>query len=136
MPTGWYLDNFWLCRMGVRTVSWCNARQMLPVQDAQAALSWREPTGIHGSISHYIQYIPVYTSTYWYVLGHTSMYCHQYLLLHISTYWYVLVCTSTWCTLVHTSMYWYIPLCTCTYFNKYVLVHTSTYLYVLVCTSA
>jgi hypothetical protein len=30
----------------------------------QAALSWREPTGIHGSISHYIQYIPVYTSTY------------------------------------------------------------------------
>ncbi len=58
------VDNFWLCRVGVRTVSWRNACQMLPVQDAQAALSWREPTGIHGSISHYIPYIQVYTSTY------------------------------------------------------------------------
>ena len=58
---GWYLDNFWPCQVGVRAVPGRNACQMLPVQAAKVVPSWHEPTGIHGSISHYIQYVHVHT---------------------------------------------------------------------------
>ncbi len=80
---GWYLDNLWLCRVGVWALPWRNACQMLPVQAAEAALSWREPTGIQISIYHCIH---VHTCTYQYVLVCTSTY--QYVPVYTSTYHY------------------------------------------------
>ena len=65
----------------------------------EAALSWREPTGIRISIYQYElvctsihQYIPrpVLITSYQYVLACTSIY--QYIQVHSSIYRYVLVC--------------------------------------------
>ena len=49
---GWYLDN-------VRTVSWRNACQMLPVQDAKAALSWRDT-------AMYLYISLIFTMLFWF----------------------------------------------------------------------
>ncbi len=51
---GWYIDNLWLCRVGVWAVPGRYACQMLPVQDVKAALSWHEPTGLHSNMYHCI----------------------------------------------------------------------------------
>ncbi len=77
---GWYLDNLWLCWVGVWAVPGCNECQMLPLQAFKQALSWCEPTGIH-----------VHTVAYKYIPVHTGTYC--YVLVYISTYWYLLVFT-------------------------------------------
>jgi hypothetical protein len=72
---GWYLDNLWLCWVGVWAVPGCNACQMLPLQASQETLWWHEPTGT-------ILYIQVCTGTFLYILVCTGM------------YWYILVFTS------------------------------------------
>ncbi len=78
----------------------------------EAALSWREPTGIRISIYHCIH---VHTCTYQYELVCTSIYQYIQLpvLLTVTSYQYVLAFTSIY---------------------QYIQVHTSTYKYILVCT--
>jgi hypothetical protein len=80
---GWYLDNLWLCCVGVWAFPGCNASHMLPLQASKQALSWCEPTGIH------VHNVQVHASAYWNILLCTSMY--QNILEFTSVYIFIQV---------------------------------------------
>ena len=85
-----------------------------PFKLPNAALSWREPTGIHRhTIIYRYVHVPVRTSMYQYIPVHTTT----------STYHFIPVCTG---------IMWHVPVFTSTY--KYIPVYTGMYWYVLVYT--
>jgi hypothetical protein len=87
----------------------CTSTYLFVLYYTEAALSWREPTGILISIYHCIH---VHTCTYQYELVCTSIYQYIQLPVLLTSYQYVLAFTSIY---------------------QYIQVHTSIYLYVLVC---
>ena len=83
----------------------------VPDEAAEAALSWREPTGIRISKYRCI-HEHTCTVTYQYILVCTSIYQYIPLPVLITSFQYVLVCTSI-CQYIHawTGMYWYVLVC-------------------------
>jgi hypothetical protein len=112
---GWYLDNLWLCWLGVWTVPGCIECQMLPLVASKQALSWCELTGIHVYTVAY-KYRIVNTSTYYYVLVCTSIYWYLLVFTTLFRCWGAGLCARHHCSgpalsLQHHRWYWQCSLC-------------------------